>query len=121
VVENYTVIIKVPRYKGQQPQEHQQHGQPPQQQQQQQAGGRGVRGALPAGSQQEHTSEAAAARGPGASVASEGARGPGSTSQGPGKVRVRWCRKQEHRFRKMDQVLVRGDSVVLLYAVQGSD
>jgi hypothetical protein len=32
----------------------------------------------------------------------------------PGRLRVRWCRKQEHRFRRLDQVLIVGDNVVLV-------
>ena len=33
---------------------------------------------------------------------------------GSNRTRTRWCRKQQHRFRQLDQVLVRGDNVVLV-------
>jgi len=29
------------------------------------------------------------------------------------RTRTRWCRKQEHRYRQLDQILLRGDSIVL--------
>lgn len=31
-----------------------------------------------------------------------------------GRSRVRWCRKQEQRYRRLDQVLIVGDNVVLV-------
>ncbi|KAL4856350.1 Small nuclear ribonucleoprotein Sm D-like protein [Chlorella vulgaris] len=37
---------------------------------------------------------------------------------GSGRERVRWVRQQEHRRRQLRQVFVRGDSVVLVAAVQ---
>ncbi len=37
---------------------------------------------------------------------------------GSGRERVRWVRQQEHRQRQLRQVFVRGDSVVLVSAVQ---
>jgi small nuclear ribonucleoprotein (snRNP)-like protein len=30
------------------------------------------------------------------------------------RTRTRWCRKQQHRFREMDQILLRGDNIVLV-------
>lgn len=110
VEEDYTVIIKVPRYKGQEPQQQQQ----PPQQQQQQPGSIAAGGAL-LGQQQRGIDEEAAA-----TVATHAPGAVAGASQRPDRVRVRWCRKQEHRFRKMEQVLIRGDSVVLLYAVKGT-
>jgi len=35
------------------------------------------------------------------------------------RQRVRWCRKQEHRFRRLDLVMVKGDQVVLVAAAGG--
>jgi small nuclear ribonucleoprotein (snRNP)-like protein len=32
----------------------------------------------------------------------------------PGRLRIRWCRKQVQRFRQLDQVLIVGDNIVLV-------
>ncbi|KAI8463043.1 MAG: hypothetical protein J3K34DRAFT_527308 [Monoraphidium minutum] len=92
VEETYTVITKVPRTTAGAA------GDPPppppqQQQQQQQQEARG---------QQD--------------VADEG-RDPGG---GGGGGRVRWCRKQEVRFRRLDLVMVKGDQIVLIAAGPGA-
>ena len=141
VDESYTVMIKVPRVKQkgeQHQQQQQQEGEPPdpvhqqqqQQQQGQQSGGRGLceagdiemAGASAAGDIAGGSSnmlqEAVAGRG--AAVAAAGAAGAGGAAPagrgGGGCARLRWCRKQERRFRHMEQLFVRGDNVVLISA-----
>lgn len=32
----------------------------------------------------------------------------------PARTRTRWCRKQQHRHRQLDQILLRGDNIVLI-------
>jgi small nuclear ribonucleoprotein (snRNP)-like protein len=116
VEEHYTVIVKVQRTKQQQQdvqqdvqQQHQLNAPPGQQQQPVQASGPPEQQPhdLPQQQQQQpagqrHDRQAA-------SDGSSSSSRPATT-----RTRTRWCRKQEHRFRQLDQILLRGDSVVLV-------
>jgi small nuclear ribonucleoprotein (snRNP)-like protein len=84
VEETYTVIVKVQRVKQQVM--HQQQQQVVQQQQQQ----------VVQQQQQQQQGE------------SEGQQAPAV------RTRTRWCRKQQHRHRQLDQILLKGDNIVLV-------
>jgi small nuclear ribonucleoprotein (snRNP)-like protein len=101
VEETYTVIVKVQRIKQQQQQQvpaqagQQQHLPPPaplQEQQQREA----HQQQQP--EQQQHPGQQ--------QVQAEAGRGV--------RTRTRWCRKQQQRYRHLDQILLKGDNIVLL-------
>lgn len=39
---------------------------------------------------------------------------PSDSSVPATRTRTRWCRKQQHRFRQLDQILLKGDNIVLV-------
>lgn len=134
VEEAYTVIIKVPRVKQQQVQQHQQqhqeveatgsatHESIEEQQPQQQIAE--IMGLLPLPQQQEQQQqeqqEACCKEQQQEPVqqhlasSSQQQMQPLQQQSSHMRTRVRWCRKQEHRYRKLDQVLLKGDSIVLI-------
>jgi small nuclear ribonucleoprotein (snRNP)-like protein len=95
VEERYTVIVKVERVK------------------QQLLGAAG--GAAPGAPQQQGQQQQQQGQLAGGAPSAQ----QGEEQQQVTRQRVRWCRKQEHRFRRLDLVMVKGDQVVLVAAAPG--
>ncbi|KAF8066332.1 LSM11 [Scenedesmus sp. PABB004] len=109
VEESYTVMSRVRRERGGARGAEQQQARPLEQEQL----GQQQQGQQQQGQQQQELEQLDLEQQQG----QQGQQQPGqqaAPARGGPRPRARWCRKQEHRFRRLEQVLIVGDSVVLL-------
>jgi small nuclear ribonucleoprotein (snRNP)-like protein len=107
VEETYTVIVKVQRVKQQvlqNQQQQQQQGLPADQQQQRQ-------GTTGDQQQQQQPQQPHQQQPQGQSAEQQQRQQPGPPAT---RTRTRWCRKQQQRYRRLDQILLKGDNIVLV-------